>query len=188
MHSLLALLQIAVSLLLSVQNNQVSDASKIKAIASATQTIGFVLQTLANKATAQYAQTPSTNIWPTADRLWSSLYLNREGKWVSLGSGVFIVDNSISFGDINNDNLDDAIVVTKNISANDPADITYHLTVMANQGGLLFNVANFDLGKTQPKIYSHSIESNIFTIGMENATHPRKAYRYKLLGNTLVEI
>ena len=188
MQSLLAFLQIAASLLASAQSSQTSDAIKIKAVASATQTIGFVSQSLLKNNTPQSAQTPKANLWPTAEWLWNALYLNREGAWVSYGAGVRIIDNSISFGDMNGDFLDDGIVVTKNVSAKNPADVTYRLAVMANQGGSFANIANFNLGKTQPTIYSHEIEAEVFTIDMEARGKARAIYKYKLLGNTLVEI
>ncbi len=185
MSSLLALLQLAVSLLLSVQNNAaLSENIKTQAVATASQAVGLVSQTLA----AQQKETPSVNLWPTADWLWSSFYLNLDGKRVPNGSGVTVMNDSISFGDMNHDNLDDAIVVTKNIAATNPQDVRYRLAVMLNQRGSFLNITNYDIGTTEPIIYSHEIEANVFTLDAQIGNQPRKTYQYKLSGNTLVQI
>lgn len=184
MQSLIAdLLRISMSLLLAVQNSpQTSDRLMNQALASVSQAVQLSSQVL--NYDEKNHQTASKSIWPNYDQLLSASYLNRDGERVALGDGVWLVGDSLSFGDMNEDGLDDAVVVLKMDDRKGGSD--YWLGVMLNKAGVLFNIVNKPIGKNV-KIYSHHVESGRFTVDMKVDSSARKIYHFKLIGNELRE-
>lgn len=183
--ALTTLLQLTASLLLAIQNNnQLPVAAREQAIAGAGRVIQLGTQALAR---VDFPQSPSGNIWPNAMRLRDSLYLDRSGRRVPIGKTVQLLDEYISFGDLNNDGLDDAVVLVRRFSANKKPKLAIALSAMLNQGGILFNIADVDLGE-RVEVYDHRIEAGRFIVDMKVDQKIRRVFRYGLLGNKLVEI
>jgi hypothetical protein len=199
MTNIIALLQVVAALLVSLQNNpQASDAVKMQAITAANQAVA-----LAGQAAAQTAQTPpssqsvqaqvtvveatstgSTNIWPNYNWLEQAQYIDLSGAKVLLGgTSVHLFGDYISFGDVNNDGLDDAVVIVQR--STDGINFSYAIAVMLNQRGWLTNVADLALPGA-PTIYDHRVLNGKFQIDMQVGSATRQVYYYKLVGSTLV--
>lgn len=181
----LALLNIVVSLLLNIQNNssRISAAVQEQAVRAASQAVQLGSQAL--KPNSGFAEISHTSIWPNSGQLQESLYLNYYGRRVPLGTMVQFVGSAISFGDMNGDNIDDAIVFVKTVS--DTNGVMYKIAMMLNQGGILFNITSVDLGNSLD-VYSHSIEANEFIVDMQAGSGARETRYYKLVGNAIMRV
>jgi hypothetical protein len=115
----------------------------------------------------------NNSIWPNVEDLVKAPYIDAPGHWVPIGQTVKPLFEDTSFGDINNDDLDDAAVIVNRPSSNGAAN--YFLAAMLNQGGIMFNIADFPLGPSVD-ITSHSIVGE--TVLLNNKS-------YKLLGNVI---
>ena len=151
------LLQMATTLLLSIgQNNTLPIQTREQAINIAEHSIQ--ISTQAEAMPNIKFQIPKNNgIWPNALDLEQTAYRNTDGNWAPLSNNLSIVDNSISFGDINNDGLDDAAVIIK--QTNSDGSLNYSLALMLNQNNILFNIADFPLGSSI-EIFNHKIANN----------------------------
>jgi hypothetical protein len=176
------LLQLTVSLLTGAQHNdQMPLAVKQRIVAVAGQTIQLSTQALAK---IDFPVPRNASIWPNYSELNNAPYLDAAGNYVRLGQDVQLVGSSISFGDINNDGLDDAMVVVKK---NEPNGSTgYFLAAMLNQGGILFNIADAPLGGAV-QIYSHRIQNGELAMDATIGNQSRSTIRYALLGNQLIK-
>ena len=141
--TILAMLQSAVSLLSLAQGNQTTPVMAQKAVDLAENAVQAAVQA---KAPLNFAVKENDGIWPNVDDLLNAPYLDSNNNWVPLGQTVSLVTESISFGDINNDGLDDAAVVVNKPGADGSAN--YFLAAMLNHGKILFNIADAPLGKS----------------------------------------
>ncbi|MFA6354386.1 MAG: hypothetical protein WCX12_01725 [Candidatus Paceibacterota bacterium] len=184
MQNLIAeLLKVSMSLLLAVQGNpQMPDKLVNQSLTSVSQAIQLSSQVLSYDE--RNHPVASKSIWPNFDQLLSASYLNRDGKRVALGDGVRLADSFLSFGDLNEDGLDDAVVVLK--MDDGKGGIDYWLGAMLNKAGVLFNIVNKPIGKNV-EIYSHHVESGQFTVDMKVDPSARKIYRFKLVGSEFRE-
>ncbi len=180
-----ALLNVAASLLITLQNNssRISAAVQEQVVRAASQAVQLGAQAM--RGNSGFAEISHTNLWPNASQIQESLYLDYAGRRVPLGTNVQLTLNAISFGDMNSDYVDDAIVFVKTIS--DKNEVMYKIAVMLNQGGILFNIASVDLGSSLA-VYSHSIEAEEFTVDMKAGSGARETRHYKLVGNALAQI
>ncbi len=185
MQSLIAeLLKVSMSLLLAVQGNpQMPDKLVNQFLASVSQAIQLSSQVLNYDEKNQ--QIASKSIWPNYEQLLSAFYLSRDGKRVHLNNGVWLAEDSLSFGDINEDGIDDAVVILK--MDDEKGERNYWLGAMLNKAGVLFNIVNTPIGKNI-EVYSHHVEFEQFTIDMKVDSAARKIYHFKLLGNEFKEI
>lgn len=168
--SLLALLQATASLLAFVQSPAVMPAFSQQAVHFGSQAVQIVTQA-ASPITFQVPQNDS--IWPNMKDLANAPYRDASGHWVRLGATAQIVQEYTSFGDLNHDGLDDAAVIVNRPSSSGTPN--YFLAAMLNQGGILFNIADFPLGPNL-NISSHSITGG--SILLNGAP-------YELLGNAI---
>ena len=125
-----------------------------------------------------------TSIWPTIGDLYQTAYRAADGSWVPLGDGVQFAEAAISFGDINNDGMDDAAAVIVQTASD--GSTRYALAAMLNQNNILFNIADLPLGNAV-EVSSHGIGSNQITLGMKIGNGAEQTHRYELLGNQLIE-
>ncbi len=183
--ALLLLLQAAATLLINTkQNVNTPLAVREQAILSAEHTIQLATQTIAMRDIT-FSIPKNASIWPNMQELAEVPYRSAENTWAPLGSSVMIVGSSVSFGDINNDGLDDAAVVVKQVQKDNKSN--YALAVMLNQNDILFNIADVPLGSAV-EIYSHSIQDGQIFLDMKVDDSARRISRYELLGNQLIKI
>jgi hypothetical protein len=186
--SIVALLQIAAALLTGVQNNPAIPSSTAQSVV----TLASHVVQLSTQATAHVPFTvpPDPSIYPQYNDLVVSPYLAVSGTYVQLGttSVVKLENYYISFGDMNNDGLDDAGVVLKRFAPD--GSVTYALGAMLNQGGILFNIADYPLGSTLPAILSHHIVDNgDYVLSMQfSSSTPAVTSTFMLLGNQLLKV
>lgn len=171
--ALLALLQAAATLLTLAQGPHATAASMQNAITTGSQTVQVVTQATAK---IPFTVTPDDSIWPNVKDLLQSPYLDANGNYVPVGSTVAILQQYAAFGDLNNDDLDDATVVVNKPSASGTAN--YFLAALVNQNGILFNIADAPLGSSVDSNATHTISSGVITFG---------AQQYQLLGNQLIK-
>ena len=170
--SLLALLSAAASMLTLAQGHSATTAFMQEAINFGSNTVQVVTQA---SAPIGFSVPKDSSIWPTAVDLANAPYIDTPGHWAPLGQTVTFLSDDISFGDLNNDKLDDAAVIVNRPSAGGVQN--YFLAAMLNSGGIMFNIADFPLG-TSIAVASHSISGeNILLNGQS----------YKLLGNTIIK-
>ncbi|OGZ53595.1 MAG: hypothetical protein A3B25_00635 [Candidatus Ryanbacteria bacterium RIFCSPLOWO2_01_FULL_48_26] len=177
----LQLLQVAATLLLAAQTHagELSPALTAQFISFASRAVQLGTQALAPQPVIPAIS--SKNIWPNISGLRNAFYINSEGVRVRLGNGIRLLEEYTSFGDMNGDGFDEALVVTSE------GTTSYALAAFLNQGGILFNVAAVPLPKNLV-IYSHRIESGIFSIELRDEAGAKKKLLYKLLGNTLISV
>ncbi len=171
--AMLVMLQSAVSLLSFAQGSQTTPAMAQKAVDLAENAIQAVVQA---KAPVNFAVKENDGIWPNVDDLLNAPYLDSNNSWVPLGRTVSLVTESISFGDINNDGLDDAAVVVNRPGTGGSAN--YFLAAMLNHGKILFNIADVPLGKSV-NVDSHRIVDGKILIGGK---------KYELFGKELKRV
>ncbi len=165
------LLQLAASLLTGAKNNP---SPQIVAVAA--QTIQLSTQALAfAQGQINFPVPQNASIWPTVAELQVAPYVDARGGYVQLGAGVQLDSATVSFGDLNGDGYDDAMVIVKRMKANGSTESD--LAAMLNQGGIMFNIADTPLGDNV-HVESHHIKNGEFIL---NTNH------YVLLGNQLLK-
>lgn len=178
------LLQTAMSLLTNVgQNADLPYAIREQAVLAAEHAIQISTQAEAMSRIG-FSVPKNTSIWPTIGDLYQTAYRASDGKWVPLGKGVQLITSSISFGDINNDGLDDATAVVVQTASD--GSTRYALAAMLNQDNILFNIADFPLGSAV-QVHSHSVENNQIVLDMKIGNAAEQTYHYELLGNQLIK-
>jgi hypothetical protein len=185
--SIIALLQITVALLTGIQGN----ANVPSSTAQQVVTMASHVVQMSTQATAVIPFTVAKNdsAYPDYNDLVNSPYLDVNGKYVQLGvsSTVKLENNYISFGDLNGDVVDDAAVLVKRF-AND-GTVSYAIAAMLNQGGILFNIADYPLGGTFPTINSHEIvQGGDFVLGTQLPGAPAVTSTYELLGDQVIKV
>jgi hypothetical protein len=175
------LLQLAATLLTGAQNNpQVSLAAKQQVVAVAGQTIQLSTQAIAEvQGQINFPVPQNSGIWPNIRELMAAPYIDARGGYTQLGVAVHLDSATISFGDLNGDGYDDAMVIIKRLKADGSTESD--LAAMLNQGGIMFNIADTPLGNNiqLSTIASHQIQNGEFVMN-ENV-------RYSLLGNQLIK-
>jgi len=179
------LLQAATSLLMGIgQNVNLPYVIREQAVVAAGHAVQIATQAEAMPSIG-FSVPQDTSIWPTVGDLAQAPYRAADGGWAPLGASVQLVLPSISFGDINSDCLDDAVVVVK--QATDDGSSRYALAAMLNQNNILFNIADVPLGSAV-EVYSHNIQNNQIAIDMKIGDAAEQVYHYELLGNQLTAL
>ncbi len=179
MQEIIALLQVAASLLVTLQQNpSLPYKTKLQGITFASQVIQLSLRTM-----GRVPPFPAHYVQPSYHELLLSTYLDQNGNEVPLSKNLELLEEYISFGDLNRDNLDDAIVVLKETAGTGAG--TFKLAALLNENGSLKNVATRSLG-TGLQIFSHYAMYGQFTVDMKTDATPRALYVYRLVGNQLV--
>ena len=168
---MLSLLQAAASLLVSAQSEP-SLQAKIAAVHIGSKAVQTVVQETAD---IPFAITPNDSAAPTAKEVVNAPYRDAFGKWTKLGSSVKLMEQYLSFGDLNYDGSDDAAVVVNKPDAKGGAH--YFLAAMLNQGGIMFDIAEAPLGSTI-NITNHRVASGEIVL---DGAH------YELLGEELLK-
>ncbi len=168
--SLLALLQAAAAVLTFAQSHAPSAAFAEQAVNFGSNAVQLVTQAA---APINFSVPANDSIWPNIKDLLGAPYIDGAGHWTRLGSTVQLIQEDTSFGDINHDGMDDAAVIVNRPSADGAPN--YYLAAMLNQGGIMFNVADFPLGASM-NIASHTVANGIISL---DGAH------YGLLGNTI---
>lgn len=177
--TILILLQTATALLAGLQSGPALPAkTQQQVINSAAQVVQLAVQSYV--VTPDFQQAKNSDIWANYKDLLNSKYLNYAGNRVALGQGVELEDGSISFGDINGDNRDDAAVIAKqNMPDGSERSV---LAAMINQGDIMFNVADEPLG-TNVQIFDHRVlDQGKFKLELQMDNGPRETRYYKLTG------
>lgn len=178
--SWLALLQAAAALLTFASGRMNLSASST-ALAQSAVNFGSNAVQIVEQATAPigFQVPPNDSFWPDIKDLSNAPYIDGTidgvNDWTQLGSAVTLLPNYTSFGDLNHDGVDDAAAIVERPSADGTAN--YYLAAMLNQGGIMFNIADYPLGTTL-NIASHTITSDIAWLNNSS---------YELLGNAWIK-
>lgn len=182
---LISLLQLTAALLTNAAHNpSITPEEQVRVISTA----GMAIQFAVEASGSQSVPGGDGNIWPNYSQLLRARYLTAGGSRVPLGGEVKLDNGTISFGDINGDGLDDAIVV---VVRSLPGSSEYQpaFAVMLNQGGgNLFNIGDFPLPKGYILFDDHHIENRQFNADMKLPDATRRMYHYTLVGMELLEI
>lgn len=170
---MLALLQAAVSLLVSAQSSQATPAMMQNAINIGNHVVQTVVQA---NAKIDFVVPKNNSIWPNVNDLLNAPYLTAKGDWVRLSEIGSLAIEYTSFGDINNDGLDDAAVIVNRQGADGKPH--YFLGAMLSQDNILFNIADFPLGDSI-HISSHDILNGKIVID---------GSQYELLGREIRKV
>ncbi len=179
------LLQLTTSLLFAAKSNSsLPLAVREQMVRFAERSIQLSAQALA-EVPAGFVEIKNDGIWPNIKDLGQSLYLSVQGKYVPLGQGVRLIESYTSFGDMNNDGLDDAVVVVKRTSLNGTQE--YALAAMLNQGGVLFNIDDLSLGSSAT-IGSHHVVNGKLMLGTPGTNAAETTSLYELFGDRLLPL
>ncbi|RJQ28584.1 hypothetical protein C4571_03520 [Candidatus Parcubacteria bacterium] len=101
------------------------------------------------------------------------------------GGKLELLQGYTSFGDLNYDNLDDAMTVIRDRKTDGKE--SYHLAAVLNFGGDFFNIATLDLGE-KLEMWSHDVTYGRFTAEMKIENGEKKTHAYKLVGKRLMSL
>jgi hypothetical protein len=174
------LLQLTASLLMGAHSHSQTVQKQIiqvsqKSIQLSAEAIGMSHVT--------FAIPQNNSIWPSAVEVDYAPYLDTNGTYVHEGTNVKTLDQYLSFGDMNNDGLDDAAVLVQKIDANGKS--TYALATVLNEGTIFFNIADFDLGATEPQIASHAIVNGKLVLSIQKGDTSYTTSTYELFGDQI---
>lgn len=180
--TLLLILQATASLLSGAQNNTtMSSSTTAQLVALGSRTVQIVTQA---SAKIDFTVAENSSTWPNLTELLAAPYLDAGNNYVQQGSTVKLDQGSISFGDLNNDGLDDAAAIVERTTANGATE--HAIAAFINQGGIMFNVADLSLGTLPVTIYSHHVVSDgVLSIDMQTTGQSRATTTYSLLGNQI---
>ena len=184
--SMAQIFQALVVMLTALANNpQATPAELQQGIMKASQTIQLNYQIQA-MAKIPFPIPRNKSNWMNIDDLATAPYLDTNGIYTQLGTGVALVEEDTSFGDLNGDGLDDAAVVVQK------TDVSGHTTIalaaMLNQNSIPFDIADVTLGKNV-KIFSHHVISGgTLVLDLQIDNNPRATYQYQLVGIQLMKI
>ncbi len=188
---LATLLQLTTALLLSAQNPNVPADLRTQAFALASQ----AFQLYQSAGQVQVTQVPVSlrhSPWLNAQELVNAEYFDQagnkfrlmDGNYTSAYSSAEFQQQYISFGDLNHDNLDDAVVILRESLAAQPA--RYILAAVLNMdNGMTLNAANLDLGR-EIQIFDHRVQEGKFKIDTQTDGQPRQTRQYELRNGKLV--
>lgn len=203
--SMIALFQVLVSLILSLQNSPKTTPAMVQAVAAITKQAvqisnqvqamgtgtavmapGVTPTTTSTASLVTTASAPTGTIWTSITQLRNASYLDANGKLTPLGTGVALVESDTSFGDLNNDGYDDAAVIVQ--STDSQGNTTFELAAMINQkNGTVANVADISLGKNV-QVFSHHVESaGVIVLNAQIGNQPAATTTYQLVGNQLMK-
>lgn len=121
------------------------------------------------------------------DKLYRAQYLTDAKQRVPLGTPIpgtgavmSIVDEYVSFGDLDSDTMHDAMPIIKMTYPNGKVD--YHLAAMRNFGGVLVNSVNQQL-EPFDAIYSHHIADKGLYLDFKPTGKPRTTVHFILHPN-----
>jgi hypothetical protein len=183
--ALTSLLQVTASFLMLISHSpKATPAMQAQAVTLGGQVVQISTQAAAN---IPFIVPQNDSAWPNITDLEDAPYLepNSYGSWTRAGVGVEVISSSTSFGDINGDGFDDAVVLVEQNPAD--ANPNFDLAAMLNQGGIMFNIADAPLGGSA-QIYNHEIQNGVLTIDMQSANYPHGIYHFILLGNKFAEV
>lgn len=184
--SILALLQVAAALLTGIHGKSVMPlAAQQRIVTLAGQVVQISTQA---EAVIPFSVAPNDSLSPSYTDLLRAPYLDASGKYVQQGpsSTVKLEDNYISFGDLNGDVVDDAGVVVRRTAPD--GTVSYAIAAMLNEGGILFNIADYPIGSTMPTINSHAIVAGMLVMNMQTGSGPAVTSTYQLVGNQLLKV
>jgi hypothetical protein len=179
------LLQTTLSLLSGAHNNAAMSATTTaQIVALGNRTVQIAAQAI---APVNFAVPANTGIWPNVNELLAAPYLDAKGNYVQEGSSAKLDQGSISFGDLNNDNLDDAAaIVTRPAAAVGATESA--LAMFINQNNIMFNIADLSLGTAPVTIYSHHIVGGLLMMDMQAAGGVRATTTYQLVGDQIFKV
>jgi hypothetical protein len=178
MTTTLVLLQLAISLLTRASTDvALTSVAREALVARASQAIQLAAYQ-ASGTTAPGAD--GSNLSPSYDQLMRASYLTPMGTRVALGPQLRILSGQISFGDLNGDGLDDAVVAIQTKFGLDRAR-TFLAPMVNMGGGTLFNVSVAEIPDGS-EIFLHRIEGGAFTTDIKAPNAERRLYHYKLFG------
>ncbi len=193
MNTLLAtLLQLSLSLLSSAQNPSISVELRAQAIATASQAIALYQTARQGQVQIQVQAPAKKNIWLNITQLANAEYADLAGNRFRLENGSYAAASNkavlrqefTSFGDLNKDLLDDAVVVLEVSAGTSPSE--YMLAAVTNRGdGGVTDAANLDLGRTV-QIFDHRVQNGQFKLDVQADGGSRETRLYKLQGDKLV--
>lgn len=173
------------SLLSGAHNNPaVPAATDVQLIALGSRTVQLAAQAV---APINFAVPANNSTWPNVNDLLVAPYLAANGAYVQQGSSAKLDQGSISFGDLNNDGLDDAAAIVTRPAASGATENV--LAMFINQNNIMFNIADLSLGTSPVTVYSHHVASGgLFTMDMQIAGGARATSTYQLLGNRILKV
>jgi hypothetical protein len=127
----------------------------------------------------------NSSVWPGSDDLYHSAYLDPQGNYTQLATGVALVGSDTSFGDLNGDGFDDAAAIVQR--TDDAGTTTIALAAMLNQGGVMFNIADLTLGKNV-QMFDHHVVDGVVVLDMQVDNQPRALVKYQLVGKEWMKI
>lgn len=183
--TIVVLLQMAASLLAGAHNNPaVSAATDAQIVALGNRTVQIAVQAI---APINFTVPANGSIWPNVNELLAAPYLDASGKYVPQGSSAKLDQGSISFGDLNNDGLDDAAAIVTRPAAGGATESV--LAMFINQDNIMFNIADLSLGTSPVTLYSHYVVSGgLLTMDMQAAGGARATTTYQLLGDRILQV
>jgi hypothetical protein len=189
--SVLVSLQMALTLLMGVQNNShATNASAQQAIIVASQAVQQAVQYNVAPMMSGFQTSKNNSIWPNITDLNNAVYMGPDGGYMRLSAGgpgsVQLVGEDTSFGDINGDGSDDAAVVVQRTHSNGNA--TLDLAIMLNQNGVMFNVADAQLGDNVQILSHHVVQGGDIVLNTQVGTNAAQTSTYKLLGEQLIKL
>lgn len=180
------LLQLATTLLTGMQNNpQVSPSVAQQAVTLSSQVVQQATQ-LEVMPMIPFPTPKNNSIWPNITDLYNAAYISPDGGYTPLGTGVALVGESTSFGDINGDGLDDAAVVVQR--TDQTGKTAFALAAMLNQNGDMFNIGDAELGSDVQVFSHHIIQGGDIVLNMQIGNQPAETSTYYLLGYQLIKI
>jgi len=148
------------------------------------QTSGGDTITAAVEVVTPIVNDPLKSYWPNYERLTQSYYTDLNQNQVLPGNIVQPRYEHLSFGDLNNDGRDDAMVIVERIADN--GTIIQSLAPMINSGNSLVNIDNLTLGYNVA-VYSHRITNGRYKLeaSVDGTTFTRY---YQLFGDELRQV
>lgn len=178
----IALLQAAALLLAGLQNNPNTPADlQRQIIATASDAIGASLQIAARDP--QVKKFANGGYVPGIQDIIDATFTKPSGGQYKISAGVTLMEDKISFGDINADGFEDVAVLVR--YSGDPIQ---YAAILKNEVGSLRHVASIALGENIA-IADHRIDRGMFTLEYsKNGQLPYITARYRLIHNQLVKL
>jgi hypothetical protein len=180
------LLQLATSLLTSVQNSShVPQTIQEQAISLSSQAIQQGVQLWVTPL-INFPTPKNNGIWPNITDLYNAAYISPDGGYTPLGTGVALVGEDTSFGDINGDGLDDAAVIVQRTDRTGKTN--FALAAMLNQNGDMFNIGDAQLGSNVQVFSHHVVQGGNIVLNMQAGNNAAQTSTYELLGDQLIKL
>jgi hypothetical protein len=174
------------SLLSGAHNNPAMSAtSTAQIVALGNRTVQIAAQTI---APINFVVPANNSIWPNVTDLLVAPYITANGSYVHQSPTTVQLDqSSISFGDLNNDGLDDAVAIVTRPAASGATE--NDIAMFINQNNIMFNIADLSLGIAPVTVYSHHVVSGgLLTMDMQVTGQARATTTYRLLGDQILKL